>query len=76
MTLRHVGAQYEDDLQTDTLKAATTLDAFVRATGGAVQPDPARENLTDAEIVTRNAAGSIDLGTPRTVWAGLRVDIR
>lgn len=77
LTLRHVGAQYEDDLQTDTLKAATTLDAFVRVPlAGPFSLILRGENLTNAEIVTRNAAGSIDLGTPRTVWAGLRVDIR
>ena len=30
------------------------------------------ENLFDEEIYTRNQGGSIDLGIPRTVWAGLR----
>jgi len=34
------------------------------------------ENLTDARIVTRNQGGSIDLGVPRTVWAGVRVGLR
>jgi iron complex outermembrane receptor protein len=29
------------------------------------------ENLFDEEVVTRNAGGSIDLGTPRTLWVGL-----
>ena len=31
------------------------------------------ENLTDEEIVTRNQAGSIDLGVPRTVWGGVKL---
>lgn len=74
LTLRHVGAQYEDDLQTDILKAATTLDAFVQwPVAGNVSVVLRAENLTDAEIMTRNQAGSIDLGTPRTVWGGVRV---
>ncbi|WP_370073285.1 hypothetical protein [Novosphingobium sp. THN1] len=33
------------------------------------------ENLFDTEIVTRNSGGSIDLGNPRTLWAGVRVKI-
>ncbi len=75
-TLRHVGQQYEDDLQVDSLKAATTLDLFAQV------PLPKgislvlrAENVFDAEIVTRNSGGSIDLGNPRTVWAGVRVKI-
>lgn len=75
-SVKHVGMQYEDDLQTDRLPAATTLDLFAL-----VPLDPRCslvlrvENLTDAEVVTRNQAGSIDLGAPRTVWAGLRISI-
>jgi vitamin B12 transporter len=75
-TLHHVGAQFEDDLQTDVLPAATTLDLFAEL------PLDRRfslvlraENLTDAEVITRNQAGSIDLGAPRTLWAGLRVGL-
>mgnify|MGYP002776991952 CR=1 FL=1 len=73
LSLRHVGAQYEDDLESDLLPAFTTLDAFAQL------PISARlvlvlraENLTATRIVTRNQAGSIDTGTPRTVWAGVR----
>lgn len=73
-TLRHVGAQFEDDLQSDVLCAATTLDAFaeVPVTGG-VSVVLRAENLTDTKVITRNQAGSIDLGAPRTVWLGLRL---
>lgn len=74
-TLRHVGAQYEDDLETDLLPAATTIELFARAE---LLPGLAlvarAENLFDAEVVTRNAGGSIDLGTPRILWLGLRVE--
>lgn len=72
-TLRHIGAQYEDDLQTDVLPAATTLDAFVEIPLGHRASLVLRgENLFDETIVTRNSGGSIDLGVPRTLWAGLR----
>jgi len=27
-------------------------------------------------VQTRNQQGSIDLGTPRTVWAGVRVGLK
>jgi outer membrane receptor protein involved in Fe transport len=73
-TLRHVGAQFEDDLETDLLPSATTLDAFaeIRLLQG-WSLVLRGENLTGATIVTRSQGGSIDLGTPRTLWAGLRI---
>ena len=76
LTLKHTGAQFEDDLQTDLLPAATTLDAFAALPlGRHFQLVLRAENLTDTEIVTRKQAGSIDLGTPRTLWAGLRISM-
>ncbi len=75
-TLRHTSAAFEDDLETDRLPPATTLDLV------ATIPLDRRftlvirgENLTGTTIVTRNQGGSLDLGAPRTVWAGLRVSI-
>jgi outer membrane receptor protein involved in Fe transport len=76
-TVRQVGAQYEDDLETDVLPAVTTLDAVAQVPLGRTFSLVLRgENLTDARIVTRNQGGSIDLGVPRTVWAGVRVGLR
>ncbi|WP_293990788.1 TonB-dependent receptor [Sphingomonas sp.] len=73
LTARYVGAQYEDDLQTNVLPAATTVDAVARLPIGRRLSLIARaENLFDEAVVTRNQAGSIDLGTPRTVWIGIR----
>jgi outer membrane receptor protein involved in Fe transport len=73
MTLRHTGAQFEDDLESDRLPPATTLDAFAAIPlAGDLALVFRAENLADARIVTRNQSGSIDLGTPRTLWAGLR----
>ncbi|MES2301215.1 MAG: TonB-dependent receptor [Pseudomonadota bacterium] len=72
-TLRHVGQQFEDDLEQDSLPAATTLDAFVMVPlAGGASLVLRGENLFDKDIVTRNSGGSIDLGSPRTLWAGLR----
>lgn len=72
-TLRHVGLQYEDDLQRDSLPAATTVDLFAQVPLAAGTSLVLRgENLFDEEIVTRNSGGSIDLGNPRTLWAGVR----
>ena len=73
-TVRHVGLQYEDDLATAALPAATTLDAVATiAVARRVRVVLRAENLGDARVVTRNSGGSIDLGTPRTVWIGIRV---
>jgi outer membrane receptor protein involved in Fe transport len=76
LVVRHVGSQFEDDLNVDRLKAATTVDAFVawpvtrdlRAVFRA-------ENLFD-ELVMAGAGGdgSIERATPRTLWIGLRFD--
>lgn len=71
-TLRYVGKQYEDDLQTDALPDALTVDAFARLPVAHGLAFLARgENLFDKDVVTRNAGGSIDLGTPRTLWLGV-----
>ena len=76
VTAKHTGAQYEDDLQTDLLPAATTLDAFAALPlGNRVQLVLRGENLTDTAVVTRKQAASIDLGAPRTIWAGFRISI-
>lgn len=73
-TLRYVSKQYEDDLQSDVLPHALTLDAFARIPVTRAISIVARgENLWDERVVTRNAGGSIDLGTPRTLWLGLTV---
>lgn len=72
-TLRHVSAQFEDDRETDRLPPATTLDAFMSAPlWGKLSLIARAENLTGERVVTRDQAGSIDLGTPRTFWLGLR----
>jgi outer membrane receptor protein involved in Fe transport len=72
-TVRHVGLQFEDDLEIDSLPAVTTLDAYIAfPLAHNVALVLRGENLTDRQIITRNQAGSIDLGAPRTLWVGLR----
>ena len=71
--MRHTGAAFEDDLNTDVLPAATTLDLFAQVPVWKELSVVLRgENVFDATIVTRNQGGSMDYGTPATVWAGLR----
>jgi outer membrane receptor protein involved in Fe transport len=71
-TARYVSKQYEDDLQTDALRHAFTVDAYARLPIRYGISLVARgENLFDATVITRNAGGSMDLGTPRTLWIGI-----
>jgi len=75
-TVRHTGAQFEDDLETDLMPAATTLTAYAELPlAGPFSLILRGENLTDTDVQTRNQAGSIDLGPPRTFWAGIKVKL-
>lgn len=73
ITVRSVGTAYEDSLQSAALPAVTTIGASAQVPiTGPFSLILRAENLTDATVVTRNSGGTIDLGTPRTVWAGIR----
>jgi iron complex outermembrane receptor protein len=76
-TARYVGAQFEDDLESNTLPSALTLDSFAQipltkqvALTGRV------ENIFNKAVVTRKVDTSIDLGTPRILWIGLKFTTR
>lgn len=72
-TLRYVSKQYEDDLQSDVLPDALTVDAVASLPlGHGIRLVARGENLFDETVVTRNAGGSMDIGTPRTLWLGIR----
>ncbi len=75
LVLRHVGAQFEDDLNTRRLAPATTLDAFASwPIGKRVQLVARGENLTDALVMAGiGGDGSVERATPRTFWIGLRL---
>ena len=72
--IRHVGSQYEDDLNKRGLPPATTLDAFLAwPLTRALQALARAENLFDEAVVAGiGGDGSIEIGTPRTLWIGLR----
>jgi iron complex outermembrane receptor protein len=72
-TMRYVGRAFENDLNTDVLPDALTFDGFASIPLRAgVSLVLRAENIFDETVITRNQAGSIDLGAPRTLWAGIR----
>jgi outer membrane receptor protein involved in Fe transport len=75
LELRRVGAQFEDDLNSEVLKGATTLDASASwPLGRRLQLVARAENLTNALVMAAiNGDGSIERATPRTLWIGLRL---
>ncbi|MFM9827174.1 MAG: TonB-dependent receptor [Sphingomonas sp.] len=73
VTVRYTGQQFEDDLQLDSLPPALTVDGLAGVSLNRQLRLVARaENLFDERVVTRNVGGSLDLGTPRRLWLGLR----
>jgi outer membrane receptor protein involved in Fe transport len=75
IALHRFGAQYEDDLNTRTLKGAATIDAFASwPLARRVQIVARGENLTNALVIAGiGGDGSIERATPRTLWIGLRL---
>jgi outer membrane receptor protein involved in Fe transport len=75
-TLRYVGRQYEDDLNIDSLPGALTVDGFASVPiGRGVTVIVRAENIFNEKIYTRRVSTptlSEDLGTPRTLWIGIR----
>ncbi len=73
---RHVSEAYEDDLNTLTLGAATTVDLRLARSVGrhdAGELFVTVENLTNTTIEAgRDADGRVDLGPPRFAHAGVR----
>jgi len=78
LTLRHVAAQFDDDLESRELPSATTLDGTVRLkVARGVEVEARAENIFDARVIAGIAAdGTRDRGTPRTLWLGLRFAAR
>lgn len=75
LMLRRIGAQFDDDLNMDVLKGATTLDAYgAWPLGGRFQLIVRGENLTNALVMAGiNGDNSIERATPRTLWIGVRL---
>jgi outer membrane receptor protein involved in Fe transport len=75
LVLRRVGAQFDDDLNRDLLKGATTIDAFASwPLTRRLQLVARAENLTNALVMAGiNGDDSIERATPRTLWIGVRL---
>lgn len=75
LVLRRVGNQFDDDLNEDVLKGATTLDAYASwPLTDRLQLILRGENLTDTLVEAAiNGDGSVERATPRTLWIGLRL---
>ena len=74
LLVRHVGSQFEDDLNRRRLSPATTFDAFAAwPVTQRLQLIARGENLLDETVMaTVGDDGSIERATPRTFWIGLR----
>lgn len=75
LDVRRIGAQFDDDLNSDVLKGATTLDAFASwPLSRHWQLVVRGENITNALVMAAiNGDGSVERATPRTLWIGLRL---
>lgn len=75
LVVRRIGAQFDDDLNTRKLNAATTLDGSASwPLSRRVQLVVRGENLTNALVEAGiNADESIERATPRTLWIGVRL---
>jgi outer membrane receptor protein involved in Fe transport len=75
IVLRRVGPQFDNDLNTQRLKPATTIDAFASwPVTKRVQLVARGENITNKLVMAGiNGDGSVERATPRTLWIGLRL---
>jgi outer membrane receptor protein involved in Fe transport len=75
LIVRRVSAQFDDDLNSDVLKGATTIDAFASwPLTDRLQLIARGENLTNALVMAGiNGDSSVERATPRTLWIGLRL---
>jgi outer membrane receptor protein involved in Fe transport len=75
LLLRRVGAQFDNDLNTDRLKGATTLDAYAGwPLARRLELVARAENITNALVMAGiNGDNSVERATPRTLWIGLRL---
>ncbi|HET8613340.1 MAG TPA: TonB-dependent receptor [Sphingomonas sp.] len=73
-TLHYAGAQYEDDLNTERLHHALTLDAFAALPiGHGLTIEARAENLTGAIVPAGLSDGVEERATPGTLWIGLKL---
>jgi vitamin B12 transporter len=75
LVARRIGAQFEDDLNSRTLRAATTFDLFASwPLSRKLQVIARGENVTNQLVMAGiNGDGSVERATPRTLWIGLKL---
>lgn len=75
---RYVSRQFEDDLNTQRLSGAFTVDAAASwPLSGRLSIEARTENLFDARVEAGiSGDGVIERATPRTLWIGLRLGRR
>lgn len=73
-TLRHTSRQFDDDQNSRSLAAATTLDAYLAAPlTSALSVEARAENLFNERVEAGiSGANIVERATPRTLWIGLR----
>jgi outer membrane receptor protein involved in Fe transport len=73
-TLRYVGNQFEDDLNTRVLRHAFTIDAVASGyVGKGFTVEVRGENLSNTLVqATIGTDGTIERATPRTLWIALK----
>ena len=78
LILRHVGGQFEHDLNQNRLPSATTLDAFLAwPVSKRLDVIVRAQNLADDQVVAGiDDDGTVERSTPRTLWLGLRFGSR
>ncbi len=78
VSARYVSAQYDDDLERRRLPGVLTIDATTRLrVARGIEVEARAENILDKRVVSGIAAdGTRDLGTPRTLWLGVRLATR
>lgn len=76
LRLRYIGAQNEDDLGTQRLRAATTADASVSyEIAEDIVLQLRGENLFDALVPAAfGAGGAIERASPRSIWVGVSAE--
>ena len=74
-TLRHSAAQFEDDQNSRTLAAATTLDGYAALPlTRRIAIEARAENVFDARVEAGiSGTGVVERATPRTLWIGVRL---
>jgi outer membrane receptor protein involved in Fe transport len=75
LTARYVGDQFEDDLESQKLDGALTVDATLTLRVTKQLSVVARgENLTGKQVMAGiSGAGIFERATPRTLWIGMRL---